>query len=368
VATIRLEGKPNNIELADRLIELRALPEDEQGPKSLPRWIHAFNLRISLLNYVEIQSANKEFGCQELIIFLTEYSTNRLEVKDKLLGIHDPMLVLKYGLLSNPSLMHLHLEALSIGDKTVELLSEIIASNPFILTLALPNNQVTSVGAGYLAEALKHNKSLKHISLDNNQLKDDGLQKLAAALPDHPSLSGIGLRGNSISDDGVKTLTQFLAMSQHKNGKPHPFPTFDLSYNVIGDVGMGALSVLCHLNPTITELYLDNNAVGDIGLSAMSDALLNSPNIGLKALYLASNSISSKGVIALSKALKTFKNEILVDISDNKLVSRTGVAALCVDIDVMLDYVQLKIFKKKEGDTDSMSAGRARISHSAASD
>jgi len=368
VTTVRLEGKPNLPDLADKLIELRSPPEDEAGAKNMSRWIHSFNLRIALLNYLEIQASNKEFGCQELIIFLTEYSTNRLEVKDKLLGIHDPLLVLKYGLVSNPSLMHICLDSVSVNDKTVEVLSDILAANPFILTVAVPNNQVTVVGAGYLAEALKHNKSLKHLSLDNNQLKDEGLQKLAASLPEHPNLSGIGLRGNAISDDGVKSLTQCLAMSQHKNGKPHAFPTFDLSYNVLGDVGLGALSVLCHLNPTITELYLDNNAIGDTGLSALSDALINSPNIGLKALYLASNNISSKGVIALSKALKAFKNELLVDISDNKLVSRTGVAALCVDIDVMLDYVQLKLFKKKEGDSEGISAGRARISHSAASE
>lgn len=81
----------------------------------------------------------------------------------------------------------------------------------------------------------------------------------------------------------------------------------------------------------------------DVGIDALARAL-EVLGCSVNAMYLSSNQISSKGVICLANSLKKNKNALTIDISDNKLVSRAGVAAF-VDAKVHLDYLLLKMFK-----------------------
>lgn len=83
--------------------------------------------------------------------------------------------------------------------------------------------------------------------------------------------------------------------------------------------------------------------VSDSGIDSLAHAL-EAPGCNVNTVYLSSNQISSKGVICLANSLKKYKNPLTIDISDNKLVSRAGVAAF-VDAKVHLDYLLLKLFK-----------------------
>jgi len=290
----------------------------------------------------------------ELVQFISDPHANELIIEDRI-NLRDPLLTLKPALMAHSKLTHLSLSDCSLEDESVAVIADIMKSNNQLKSIDLPNNLIGPQGAAYLMDGLIENQSVTRLTLDNNQLKDEGAQRLAAAVQLHPNLVELNLVGNAIGDAGVTFLCKSLILSQLKRDAPHVFPVVNLAHNLVGDAGCAAIADLVIKNPTVRRLNLDHNIIADEGLKSLSRAI-SATNTQVKGVYLACNQISSKGLISLSQALKSITGEIVVDLSDNKLVSRSGIGAI-VDPDLSLDYKLLKVFKPSmSGDGKSVNS------------
>jgi len=97
-------------------------------------------------------------------------------------------------------------------------------------------------------------------------------------------------------------------------------------------------------NHSVQSLCFNHNLITDDGAECITKAL-RTQRTGVETLTLASNQLSSKGVLSLAQALKDAKRDLTVDISDNRLVTRQGFAALFKE-DAELDYLLFKVRRK----------------------
>jgi Ran GTPase-activating protein (RanGAP) involved in mRNA processing and transport len=108
---------------------------------------------------------------------------------------------------------------------------------------------------------------------------------------------------------------------QEANKKPHFFPVLELEENQVGDEGAEAIAVLIEKNKTVSEIRLTENFVSDSGAESFARVL------GQKHLFvlsLASNQITTKGATALASAVQSLDRQLVIDLSFNKLVGRSG--------------------------------------------
>ena len=80
-------------------------------------------------------------------------------------------------------------------------------------------------------------------------------------------------------------------------------------------------------NDTVTKIRLNKNLVRDTGIEYLTDALL-ARDKPLEELLLSHNQLSSKGVISLSRALKSSAYSLVLDLSRNQLIGRSGIKSL----------------------------------------
>jgi len=235
----------------------------------------------------------------------------------------------------------IELNDIGLTDQSVPILCDIL-KHVAIESLLLPNNSISTSGARLLAEALKSGHSLKTLILDNNQLKDDGLIALASVIEHNPQLSEISLVGNAIGDNGLTGFIDALTTRDTKSGKPQPFTSFNLAYNLIGDAGCAALANYISTNPTGTNGSLEHNVVGDDGMMSFTKAML-SPSFKVENLCLAFNQLSVKSLNALPESILALTIPLALDISDNPLLTRYAVATfLAADSPVSVDKFKIK--------------------------
>jgi Ran GTPase-activating protein (RanGAP) involved in mRNA processing and transport len=142
------------------------------------------------------------------------------------------------------------------------------------------------------------------------------------------------------------------------NMHPFLFPSFDFSYNLVGDDGAKAIGDLCKMNPTVKRVNLESNNISDVGAEYLSAAVCTF-NVELDELMLGSNAIGTKGCIALANALKHGEGSMSLDLSDNKLISRRGYTAL-LEVDEHLDFVLLKVKRLETGEPQQYERGEFR--------
>jgi len=323
-------------------------------------WMEAINIRISLLNYMKKKEAKRGtgWGCPELVHYITDQKSAEIVIQDRLLGIREPLVTLRHALIaSQHRLTAIYMGRCELDDPAVEVIADLLRNSSSLISIELPNNKIGPIGAGFLCEGLCVNKTLERLYLDNNQLKDEGVMRLSYAIQNHEKLIDLSLSGNAIGDNGVISLCHALEVSSAHQEKPHEFACFNLAYNLIGDAACAAIADTIEKNPTIKVLILEHNVIADAGVIALASAIEKRDG-QIKELYLASNQIGSKGVAALGYTFSVIASELTVDISDNKLVSRAGLAAI-VDAKVKIDYMLLKLQKLpgKAGDATASSSG-----------
>lgn len=126
------------------------------------------------------------------------------------------------------------------------------------------------------------------LNLCDKNLTDYDLEELAKELPHSSTVKYLWLYRNRITSVGATTLADAIDGNIIK--------TLDLSYNVIGDVGVKALAAKCN---GIGTLYLKRCGVTAAGGTAILDGLKDS----LESLNLCGNRIGDTGITHMSKVL-----------------------------------------------------------------
>jgi len=306
------------------LLELKSATADVEETKA---WFFEINRRILAQQYIDKVNNLSITGVKEILEFVLDTSLSDLVLVDRAVGIQESFLALNKALYFRPNFTKLVLDNTSIGDAQIEMLVGIIENSATLEHLGLADNLIGPDGAKILAKALMRNQSVKEIDLSNNQLRDKGCTTMAVILTMHTNLMAFNLSGNHIGDQGIIAFCGGLVKSGTKQGKPHTFPALDFKYNMIGDQGVKAITVLCCQNPTIVKLDLSFNVIGNAGAMDLANAI-TLYSTSLVDINLASNQISSKGMAPLVVAMNKISRQISLDFSSNMLIDRNAILAL----------------------------------------
>jgi len=260
-------------------------------------------------------------GCREIVNFISNNRESVLKIDNKVPTDFGNALVHFKDSFINRQNLEVHFHNVAVTDPIVDILGDIVAHSNYIKILALPTNLVSEKGAVRLADAMLLNSSLEELDLSKNSIGDGGLSKIANAIHRHPKLKRLALKANKISDVGVKELVNCLILSADSNEHVHNFPVLELEENQIGDEGADAIANLIEKNKSVSEIRLNDNFISDAGAESFG-RVLHCKN--LVYLSLASNQISTKGAISLATAGRALDRQLIVDLSFNKLIGRTG--------------------------------------------
>lgn len=306
-------------------------------------WLHELNRRIALANYLEELRENKTQSCKELLDFICNNSATAFVLEDRITGFEKALTALSPALMHRPNLEMICLRNCSLGAPSVKLISDILKHNTTVKHLDLCNNLICPAACVHLHEALNINSSLLSLNLDNNQIGDKGLGLIGKSLP-HSELRFLSLVGNGIGDTGTHGLVQGLLASADRNGHAHKFPAFKLRENLVTNCGAKAIADLVARSGETQVIDLEKNLVTDEGAIAIAEAI-SSEKSDLARVLLGGNNLSEKGVQAIHAALPRTEREVVVDFSDNKLVSRKAFMGLVNDLNMQFDFVKFKIKK-----------------------
>lgn len=348
--TFRLEPRPDEKKKKknkNMFVELQARECDEQDKRdcnaATRRWMWEINRRIAIHDYLRMLDETNETGCRELLDYVTDDNNDTMSITDKVVGASS-FQALFPALLQRQSLRTISFKNAEVNDKVCGLIAQVVKENEHIKTVSLSGNLITSVGVKELVCALRRNISVTKLDLSNNKLRDDGVKVLSQVFSDHTNLEAVNLSGNGITDEGVTHFVDGLLKStKENNGSVHYLPHIDLSYNLVGDEGCEQLKRLCGLNNTILSINLESNKIADAGGVALAGCITGD-GADLDTLNVAGNDLAAKGVMALAAAIKDSDGEVQVDISDNKLISRKGYAAI-LEMPCNMEFVLLKFRK-----------------------
>jgi Ran GTPase-activating protein (RanGAP) involved in mRNA processing and transport len=275
--------------------------------------------------------------------FVCSNNATTFVLEDRITGFEKALTALSPALMHRPNLETICLRNCSLGTPSVKLISDILKHNKSVQHLDLSNNLICPAACVYLHEALNINSSLLSLNLDNNQIGDKGMKLIGESLP-HSELRFLSLVGNGIGDTGTHGLVEGLLASAERRGRAHKFPAFKLRENLVTDRGAKAIADLVARSGETQVIDLEKNLITDEGAIAIAQAI-SSDKCDLARILLAGNNLSERGVQAIHAALPKTERQVVVDFSDNKLVSRKAFIGLVNDLNLQLDFVKFKIKK-----------------------
>ncbi|XP_068958881.1 NACHT, LRR and PYD domains-containing protein 3-like [Petaurus breviceps papuanus] len=255
------------------------------------------------------------------------------------------------GLWVRRSLCELGLGEDALGDSGMRWLCEDLKQPSCPLqSLRLLNCWLTSDFAGSLSCALRMTQTLRRLDLSYNPLEDQGAASLFRVLG-HPScrLQSLCLKKCHLSEESCESLGSVLGISQ-------TLQWLDLSFNTLGDHGVGLLCVglrqancqlqtlrlgncsltgrccldlasALSLGPQLLWLHLKNNALGDLGLQWLCQGL-RAPHCRLRKLNLINCRLSPACSPSISSILSAPNSIECLLLSGNDLED-LGVQELC---------------------------------------
>jgi myosin heavy subunit len=330
---------------SDKILYLQSAPvtkkEQDAIPESIIEWIKDINSRISLESYLhEIYNEDgtrvSPKGCLELVNFVCDAKASEFVIENKVLDVHTALLRLSEALMVRPNSERIVMNNVGLTDPSLKTIADIVSRNHSIEEIEIMHNLITADGAKYLANAIRANPCLRSIRLDNNTIKDDGAIALASAIADHKNMIQLTVSSNKLTDTGATALAQAISNSR--------FNTLEFSNNMIGDDSCDAIAALLVRNQHILSVELANNVISDEGVSKLA-AAYKTGKTGLQELDMSNNQITSTGVVMFSEAIKSTVGEFALDVSDNKLISRTGVQSI-IDSSSALEFAHLKVVRR----------------------
>jgi Ran GTPase-activating protein (RanGAP) involved in mRNA processing and transport len=216
----------------------------------------------------------------------------------------------------NTVLKELYLFANKIEPDGAHCISAIIKNKPKLSCIGLSNNRLGADGAIEIAQnGLEGKQELVKISIENNVIGNIGLRAISLALKDCHHLQEFYLYNNEIDDEPITEFTNFIS-------RQRDLFALGLEFNRIGYKGIiPILDSLAHL-PKLEKLYLNQN---DINSSA-AESLFNFVSLvkNLKELRISNNLLEDEGGLKLAEAILLNPQLRVCHVSNNKLSSEVA--------------------------------------------
>lgn len=211
--------------------------------------------------------------------------------------------LLREGML--PRMLALDVSACRLGNRSFDGLCSVLAqvTCPTLSDLSLSSQaELTARALPSLAAALcAQPAAVRVLCLDScpKLLAGPGLQELGAALGACRSLATLSLSYNKLGDRGVGALATGF-------GQARRLRRLLLRGNRLTADGARALAFF-GLGPALRELRLKDNSLGDEGLTAIADALAGRP--GVEVLEVSGNDVTEAGAAEAREILAAYASE-----------------------------------------------------------
>ena len=205
------------------------------------------------------------------------------------------------------NLKALNLNRITMTERVVEDLAEIIKSNPNVKTLALHNNHL-GPSAVKILQGLKVNSKLKCLNLNDNNMTGQVAKELAIVIKNNTSLEMLGLRNNQL---GPTTVAILQALKNNTR-----LIVLDLSSSIMNRQAAENLADVIKSNSNIRNLTLSHN---DLKLSALVILKALTKLSRLHLLNLNGNNMTGQIVKDLANVIKSNPNLEILNLGNNKL-------------------------------------------------
>jgi len=200
--------------------------------------------------------------------------------------------------------------------------AQALSFNSTIVELNLDNCAIDNEQAISVAKALRDNHSIRKLSLQFNNIGDEGIMAIMDSLNNSSSIQEIKVGYNRIGDKGASYIAKFFVPDNHKKYQSilksyvgdeaalyfthylikMKLEVLNLSSNMIGDVGAGALATALAQNSTLKRLYLQHVGITATGIQVLADSLTR--NTTLEQLILSFTQVGDNGTALLVNALR----------------------------------------------------------------
>ncbi|KAI9145192.1 hypothetical protein BKA69DRAFT_1035347 [Paraphysoderma sedebokerense] len=202
-------------------------------------------------------------------------------------------------LMSNRTVEDLRLKWNEIDEPKFVCLAAAIMKNPTLKRLDLSYNRInlaSNEGArDCLVGLLQVNTTLQTLIIDKNILGDETAEALCIGLAQNKSVTSLHLTNCRLTS---KTGDHFQHLLRHNT----TIQEIDLSWNILGPLGVSALASGLKDNTTLKKLDLTWNRFGDKGYEALQDAM--TVNKTIEFLGVISNDLSVEQKRKLSELTK----------------------------------------------------------------
>ncbi len=160
--------------------------------------------------------------------------------------------------------------------------------------LCLDHCQLGDAGAAQLSNALLFNHVVHELRLVNNGITSKGMLDLCRSMGLNQAnvIQKLHMSSNPIGDDGVLAIADYIQYQSHSR-----ITSLWLMATHMSDAGESALTKALLFNPTMEELYLQDNCIGPAGATAMASWL--STDTVLRVLNLHKNTLGNAGLVTL---------------------------------------------------------------------
>ena len=182
----------------------------------------------------------------------------------------DALKELQWGLGGNISLRAFKMNSCNLGDEGISKLISSLIQHPSLRELAISKNRCSMRGTLSIASLLFQDR-LTHLDLSYQTCREEGngieITVLTGAIRASSSLRWLNLAGNDLN--GAVAASIFVALQE----SPCHLEIFDLSNNVISDVGMAMVASTLQAQTKISKLLLWHNPFELVGTIRLLEAV-----------------------------------------------------------------------------------------------
>ena len=168
-----------------------------------------------------------------------------------------------------------------IDSEGAQLITQMLTNKHNLRTFGLSNNIIGTGGARELASVcLAHLSNLQRLALESNLIGNLGLDAMTLALAHNTSLREIFLYNNDLDDDPMADFANMLSNKMQ-------LQTLGLEYNRVRSRGANHVFEVIKALPNFERLFFSHNLISDASGDAISQLLAISPS--LKEIRLNDN-------------------------------------------------------------------------------
>ena len=291
-----------------------------------------FYIAFPIYNKVTGSGVNKEIAINILWDKASDFTSDTLDLSDKLGKNIEILYFIVFGLYNNKTLCKLDLSNNSRCLKTdegVAVICDCLKSNTVLKEFYLSNNCIEGSKVRIIAEALRTNRTLQKFNISGNKILYDGAMTISCCLEENTTLQELDISNNGIAceadelgesfkaENTVQQLNKSTGSTLLKTGTAEALVLTHCNLKMIGIFQINKLSIASNNissatissciknNMVLQELNISENAITNTGIEIIADAI--TMNSVLQKLDISRNWITSKGLLCLLKAKSKLK-------------------------------------------------------------